>query len=181
MKMQKKTIGKISKSCDILGMTKGQFSKIDIIKHVINEIGPVHLTLGTWTAALADIKAAEFLLNSNKILSCRAVVDRSFPTRQPKYYKEFIRVFGQKSIALMNFHAKFCLFKNDQFNIVLRTSMNLNLNKRIEIYEITDCKEMYLMFKEIVDQHFNEATVHENFKSCDLQKKEISKKVIGNW
>lgn len=164
-----RTIGDITKGCDILGMTKGQFSKIDIIKHVINEIGACHLVIGTWTAAAADIRSAEILFRDDKILSCRAVVDRSFPTRQPKYYKSFIDVFGEDSVALMNFHAKFAIFKNDNFNIVLRTSMNLNLNKRIEMYEISDSKVMHDMFEDIVDDHFNSQTVSDNFSKLKFK------------
>jgi hypothetical protein len=43
--------------------------------------------ISTWTAADAEIKKAEEFLDNNLINKLHFVVDRSFETRQPKYYK----------------------------------------------------------------------------------------------
>lgn len=48
-------IGPITKGCEIFGLTKGDFSMIDILRHIAREIGPCRIDIGTWTAAAAKI------------------------------------------------------------------------------------------------------------------------------
>ena len=52
-------------------------------------------------------------------------------------------------VSTTNSHSKFILIKNDNWNIVIRTSMNLNENKRMENFEISDCKILYDYMVEI--------------------------------
>lgn len=138
-----KAIGKIEPGCEIFGISKGQFSKIDIIKHCLNEIGVCDVSIATWTAANSDISVAEMLLKNAKINSCIFMLDRSFPTRQPKYFKKLLSLQGETlKFCLGNSHAKFVTLRNDQFNLAVRTSMNLNKNRRIETFEISDSPEL---------------------------------------
>lgn len=147
-------IGRISKGCDVFGLTKGDFSMIDILRHVANEIGPCHIDVGTWTAAAAEIKQAFDMLKDRNILSARFLVDRSFPSRQPKYYSALQDKFGKDSVRLARFHAKFILLENENFSVAVRTSMNLNLNERIEFFEISEGSLISGYLKEVVDYHF---------------------------
>ena len=41
------------------------------------------------------------------------------------------------------------LIKNNDWNIVIRTSMNLNENKRLENFEISDCEILYNYLNDI--------------------------------
>jgi hypothetical protein len=147
-------IGEVSKGSDIFGITKGDFSMIDILRHIAKQIGPCHIDIGTWTAAATDIKQAENMLNDKNILGMRWLVDRSFPARQQKYYASLLQKFGKDSVRLARFHAKFILLENDEYSVAVRTSMNLNENKRIEFYEISEGSPISGYLKEIVDYHF---------------------------
>lgn len=147
-------IGKITKGCDIFGLTKGDFSMVDILRHVAQEIGPCRVDIGTWTAAHADTKKAFDMLRDGNIVSMRWLVDRSFPNRQPKYYQGVLEKFGRDSVRMARFHAKFILLENDGFSVAVRTSMNLNENKRIEAYEISEGSPISDYLREIVDYHF---------------------------
>lgn len=147
-------IGDIIKGGDIFGLTKGDFSMIDILRHIAKQIGPCHIDIGTWTAAAADIKQAENMLNDKNILGMRWLVDRSFPARQGKYYASLLQKFGKDSVRLARFHAKFILLENDEYTVAVRTSMNLNENKRIEFYEISEGSPISDYLREIVDYHF---------------------------
>jgi hypothetical protein len=147
-------IGAVSKGCDIFGLTKGDFSMIDILRHIARQIGPCRIDIGTWTAASADIKQAENMLNDKNIFGMRWLVDRSFPARQQKYYDSLLQKFGRDSVRLARFHAKFILLENDDYSVAVRTSMNLNENKRIESYEISEGSPISGYLKEIVDYHF---------------------------
>lgn len=165
-------IGDISKGCDIFGLTKGDFSMIDILRHVAKQIGPCHIDIGTWTAAAADIKQAENMLHDKNILGMRWLVDRSFPARQQKYYASLLNKFGQDSVRLARFHAKFILLENEEFSVAVRTSMNLNENKRIEFYEISEGSPISGYLKEIVDYHFAMPSEdsYSAFKDFDLSR-----------
>lgn len=163
-------IGDISKGCDIFGLTKGDFSMIDILRHCARQIGPCKIDIGTWTAAAADIKQAFDMLNDKNITSMRWLVDRSFPARQGKYYQALLSKFGKDSVRLARFHAKFILLENDHFSVAVRTSMNLNLNKRIEFFEISEGSPISGYLKQIADFHFSKPSEdsYGAFKDFDI-------------
>lgn len=147
-------IGEITKGCDLFGLTKGDFSMIDILRHVAKQIGPCRIDVGTWTAAAAEIKQAFDMLNDKNIISARFLVDRSFPQRQPKYYAALQEKFGEGSVRLARFHAKFILLENENFSVAVRTSMNMNLNERIEFFELSEGSPISGYLREVVDYHF---------------------------
>lgn len=147
-----KSIGELKAGCEIFGISKGQFSKIDIIKHCIKHIGACDVVVATWTASNADISSAEMLLKNKDILSLKLMLDRSFPTRQPKYFEKLIKLKGVGvQFCLGNSHAKFVTLRNDNWNIAIRTSMNLNKNRRIESFEISDSKALCDYLDEVVN------------------------------
>jgi len=150
----KKAIGTLQKGCEIYGLSKGQFSIINIIEEVLKQIGKADVIISTWTAANSEIKKAEKFLDNGLINKLHFIVDRSFETRQPKYYKMLIDKFGE-IVSTTNSHAKFILIKNDEWNIVIRTSMNLNENKRMENFEISDCNVLYSYMSEIAKDVMN--------------------------
>lgn len=147
-------IGPITKGCDIFGLTKGDFSMIDILRHVAREIGPCRIDVGTWTAAAAEIKQAFDMLGDRNILALRFLVDRSFPQRQPRYFASLREKFGEDCVRLARFHAKFILLENEEYSVAVRTSMNLNLNQRIEFFEISEGSPISDYLREVVDYHF---------------------------
>ena len=147
-------IGEITKGCEIFGLTKGDFSMIDMLAHIVSEIGPCDVAIGTWTAGKADVRHADRLFRVGGIRSIRFLVDRSFPNRQPKYFSELLNRFGGDCVRLARFHAKFITMENDEFSIAVRTSMNLNKNMRIESYEISEGSKINDYLGKIVDHHF---------------------------
>ena len=149
-------IGKLEKNCDLFILTYGQFSLIDAMMSILDQTGPAHISISTWTAAHAHLDRSAELFESAEILSFRMIVDRSFKTRQPKYYQHMINLFGVESIRQIRTHAKFMVIKNDDWNIVVRTSMNLNENPRLENIEISDNKDFADFFGKIVDDIFIE-------------------------
>jgi hypothetical protein len=180
-------IGEIAKGGDIFGLTKGDFSMIDILRHIAKQIGPCNIDIGTWTAAAADIKQAETMLNDKNILSMRWLVDRSFPARQPKYFQSLSEKFGKDCVRLARFHAKFILLENEEYSVAVRTSMNLNENKRIEFFEISEGSPISGYLKEIVDYHFNlpSEDSYSSFKDFDFSEapkaKAPARAKLGGW
>lgn len=123
---------------------------VELLGHCLDATGPAHLTVSTWTAAGADLSHTYGLLQRGDILSAEWLVDTSFVNRQPAYVQQLIDSFGEGSVYCTANHAKFVMLRNERWNLVIRTSMNLNLNKRLEHYEISDCLAMADMLTELV-------------------------------
>lgn len=109
-------IGPIARGCEIYGLTKGQFSLIDLIEHVLSFTGPCRGTISTWTAANSDVSFAYKLMSCGQLTALRFLVDFSFPSRQPAYCAALRETFGDHCIRISKNHAKFVLLQNDAWN-----------------------------------------------------------------
>lgn len=156
------SIGKLEKNTDLFILTYGQFSLIDALVTILDQTGPAHVAISTWTAADAHLERSAQLVESADILSFKMIIDRSFQTRQPKYCAHMQMLFGRDCIRSIRTHAKFLLIRNEKWDIVVRTSMNLNENPRLENIEISDNAEFAAFFQAVVDDVFEEVTPSEN-------------------
>lgn len=149
-----KAIIGFGKGMEVFGFNKGQFSIVDIIEAVLEITGPAHAVVATWTAASADLSRIQNFLERNKVITAQWVVDYSFETRQPKFCAQLRETFGDECIRTTASHCKFVLIKNDEWNVVIQTSMNLNQNKRMENFWVCDDKDMYESFSYLVSDIF---------------------------
>jgi hypothetical protein len=147
-------IGPISPGCEIYCLQRGQFSLIDLLEHLLGQTGPADLIVSTWTAAGADIDYARRFLDDDRVRSCRWLVDFSFPARQPGYCAALRDRFGDGNIRATKNHAKFLLVRNERWNLAVRTSMNLNENRRLESVEISDDPDLAGWLQTVVDDIF---------------------------
>lgn len=145
-------IGKMEPGCRIIGITKGQFSLLDLLRAVLAQTGPADVIVSTWTTGIRDAENAGWLLANGDMTSFTLLTDRSFPKRQPKYCRRVRELFGEESILATNTHAKFAMVRNKDWRVVIRSSMNLNRNKRFEQFDIDDSREMYEFFLAFVDE-----------------------------
>ena len=122
----------------LIGLTGGHFSLLDLIEAVLHKTGPADVVIATWTAGVRDTEMARELGRFGLARSMRLVVDQSFPGRQPKYVAAVLETFGPEAIRMTRIHAKFAMIRNDEWSILIRTSMNLNRNHRVELFELDD-------------------------------------------
>lgn len=147
---------KIKKGVSIIGLTRGQFSLIDLIYAILKTIGASDVICTTWSAGIKDANTVKWMCESDLIKSFLLITDHSYVTRQSKYALEITQLFGEQNIRTSEIHAKFCLISNDDFKITIRTSMNLNANRTCENFEIDDSEEVYEFYKNFVVQIFGE-------------------------
>lgn len=152
----REAIGTLEKDTDCFILTFGQFSLVDALVAILDQVGPATVDLATWTAADADLTKIGNLMESAAIERLRMVLDRSFYNRQPGYCHRMRSVFGDDCIRFVRSHAKFMVIRNSEYNIVVRTSMNLNNNPRLENIEISESQGFANFFEEVVDSIFNE-------------------------
>lgn len=154
-------LGPIEPGVEMYALCKGDYSLIDIIDHCLTATGPADLTVSTWTAAGADLEFALGFLVDERVTSARWLVDFSFPQRQAAYFALLVDRFGAENIRATANHAKFVLIRNEKWNLCLRTSMNLNVNRRLENVEISDDRGMADYLTAVVDDMFDLSTGEE--------------------
>ena len=158
-------IGPITPGCEIFAITNGQFSMIDILNHVLETTGPATLDIATWTAADGDIRKAHAFLVSGMITDIRLIVDPSFRSRKPEFCDLLTSIFNPNSIRTVPLHGKFSNIRNEKWNIAIRSSMNLNVNKRIETVEISEDANLSDFMKRFADDVFSGNSPNANFTS----------------
>jgi len=179
----KLALGTISKGCEIYGLCKGQFSIINIIREVLRQVGKSDVIISTWTAAGYDIKKTFKLKEDGYINKISFILDRSAKTKVGGDNFKVFEEYFKNEIFITNCHAKFILIKNDDWNICIRTSMNLNENKRLENFEISDCKVLYnymhSIASDIISEEYNNKSLdslgrNEKYKKIDRNTEKIN-------
>lgn len=157
---------------ELFGLTKGQFSLTDMIEAILEKTGPADLSISTWTAANGDVTRMLELLSSGAIRSCRWMVDLTFMRRCPQLTSEIRAKFGADAIRVTKTHAKFCTITNDDWQIALRSSMNLNQNPRMESFQVGHDPVLCQFLSEVLD---------DVWKRQDKGIADLSSKEIAGW
>jgi hypothetical protein len=144
----------LDKDKRVIGLTRGDFSLIDLIHAILKKIGKSMVICCTWSAGIKDANQVRWMLNSGLIDSFTLVTDHSYVTRQKKYALAIEDLFGKENIRTSEIHAKFVLIQNKDWNICIRTSMNLNANRTCETFEIDENKEVYNFYRKFIDETF---------------------------
>ena len=150
----KEAIGVIAPGCRVVGVTKGQFSMLDMLSAVLAQTGPADVAVSTWTQGKAGMEGVAGLIRSGNVKSFRLLVDRSFVTRHPGYVKRIHDIAGPTSVRQTKTHAKFALISGGDYRITIRTSMNFNHNPRLEQFDLDDDPVIYGFFAGVVEEIF---------------------------
>lgn len=143
-----------NQSSRVTGLTNGAFSLISLIEAVLEITGKADIVISTWSAGFYDISAIGSLMESGNILSSKLIIDRSFATRKGQYTMTVDEVFKPENIRTTNTHSKFVLIKNDEWNVCIRSSMNLNENLRCENFDLDNDIDIYNLFNEFSENLF---------------------------
>lgn len=138
----------------LTGLTYGQFSLIDLLQATLELTGEADVTISTWSAGFYDVDAAERFRDSGLIRSIRFVMDASLQKRGQATAYDVAELFGRDAVRTTRSHAKFATVTNDEWQIAITSSMNLNLNSRVEQFQLVDCAVTAGMFLDFVDELF---------------------------
>ena len=159
----RQTIAGFDHDMDILALTYGQFSLIDLVQATLEITGPADVTIATWSAGFYDLEAAENFRDCGMIRSIRFVMDSGRAKKGQAGVHEVGEIFGPDSYIQIRTHAKFVLIRNDDWDVCITSSMNLNKNIRCEQFEMTDDAERCEMFEDFVRAAFEEAPASRSF------------------
>lgn len=149
------TIKGFDHGMDVCGLTYGQFSLLDLIDAALEITGPADVVVCTWSAGFYDVEAAERFRDSGRLKSIRFIMD-SAGKRGQASVGDVGEIFGSDCVRATRTHAKFALITNDEWNVVITSSMNLNLNLRCEQFEMTDDADRAQVFVEFTNTVFDE-------------------------
>ena len=121
------TIAGFGPDMDVAGLTYGQFSLIDLIQAALEITGPADVTISTWSAGFYDVEAAEKFRANGMLRSIRFVMDAASMKRGQASVADIADLFGPEAIRSTRTHAKFALVRNEAWDVVITSSMNLNL------------------------------------------------------
>lgn len=160
-------LGPVTKGCEIFALTNGQFFMIDVIEHILSFTGRATIDLATWTAADGDIRRAHAFLLDNRVERCRFIVDPSFRSRKPEFCDTLVQLFGNDAVRTTPLHGKFTVIRNAEWSVAVRSSMNLNMNRRIETVEISEDPALADFLTSLTDEIFSRSA-EANFASQSL-------------
>lgn len=130
-------IGPVTPDISIFGVTRGQFSMIDIMTYLLSQTGPAQISLWTWTVADYEVEAVTALMNNGGVTGARLTVDYSASQRNRVLLKGWQDRFGPDSVKVCKTHAKIGRVWNADYRLLVRGSMNLNMNPRNEQFDLT--------------------------------------------
>jgi hypothetical protein len=136
------TIGQLRRGDRVTGVTAGQFSAIDAMEHMVDQLGPADVRVSTWTTGLYDAQRASAIRVEGRIRNMRMLLDRGTFEKSPKFAGPLIERLGINSFRCLSVHAKVVIVSGDRGRAVMRSSMNLNKNLRTEQFDIDVCDDV---------------------------------------
>ena len=121
---------------EIYGFTKGQFSLLQLLQAVFLITGPAHLSLSTWTAASNEIEALAAMRARGDMVGHPAADRLQHGTPGARDDRADAREARAGQHPRCQTHSKFAVFQNAEWKVVLRSSMNLNMNPRNEDFTL---------------------------------------------
>lgn len=122
----------------LFAVTRGQFSMIDAVLHVLEACAPAKLSIWTWTIADYEIDVFRQLASSGKIADGTLVIDHGARVKNAALIRGWKERFGGGSVRYVLNHAKIATVEGNGMRVLLRGSMNLNKNPRFEQLDITE-------------------------------------------
>lgn len=151
------TIGPLSDGVAVTGLTAGQFSAIDAMEHMVNELGPAEVRLSTWTTGIYDVERAREIQLDGRISDIRVLLDRGTFEKSPKFAGPLIEVLGVDAFRCLSVHAKVIIVNGARGSAVMRSSMNLNKNLRTEQFDVDVGDEIGAFYTEWFDALWDES------------------------
>lgn len=145
-------IGTLESGASLFAVTRGQWSMIDAVLACLEQTGPAAVSLWTWTVAEYEVECLEAMQHSGKITSGRLVIDYGARNKNAGIIANWKRSYGRDSVRYVINHAKIATIQNEQWKLLLRGSMNLNMNPRFEQFDLTEGGPDFDLVREIEDE-----------------------------
>lgn len=145
-------IGTIAPGCAVFAITRGQWSMIDAVMAVLDQVGPASVSLWTWTVAEYEVQCLTRLRIDGRLTDGRLVIDEGARHKNAGLIREWQGSFGPASVRYVRTHAKIARVEAaNGLRVLLRGSMNLNFNPRFEQFDLSEGGPAFALVTEIED------------------------------
>lgn len=146
-------LGDVTAGMSLFAITRGQWSMIDAILHVLDQVGPAKLSLWTWTVAEYEVQTLTRLREDRRVTGGRLVIDAGARTKNAGIIAEWKGSFGDDSVRYVTNHSKIARIESESgLKFLLRGSMNLNFNPRFEQFDITEGGPEFDMVEQVENE-----------------------------
>lgn len=146
-------LGPCEAGMSLFAITRGQWSMIDAVLHVLDCAGPSAVSLWTWTVAEYEVEVLTRLRIDQRITAGRLVIDYGARNKNANIIRDWQTSYGPKSVRYVVNHAKIALIHSaGGLKFLLRGSMNLNVNPRFENFDITEGGPEFDLMQTIEDE-----------------------------
>ena len=145
-------IGPVTAGVCVFGLTRGQFSMIDVILHLLNELGGGEISIWTWAIADYEVVTLAGLMSRGDIRAGRLIVDQSSEKRNPAIVEAWRQRFGEEQVRILRNHAKIVRVWNERYQLLVRGSFNLNFNPRTEQFDLDEGTAAFDLVARIEDE-----------------------------
>jgi len=146
-------IGPCEKGMSLFAVTRGQWSMIDAVLHVLDCVGVSKVSLWTWTVAEYEVQVLTRLRIDKRISGGRLIIDHGARNKNAGIIAEWKQTFGNDSVRYVVNHSKIATVESESgLKFLLRGSMNLNFNPRFEQFDISEGGPAFDLVKEIENE-----------------------------
>jgi hypothetical protein len=158
------TIGPLPPGMRVTGVTAGQFSAIDALEHMVDQLGPASVRVSTWTTGIYDVERTRAIRLDGRITDVRFLLDRGTFEKSPQFAGPLIEILGLDAFRCLSVHAKVIIVDGGPGRrAVFRSSMNLNKNLRTEQFDLDVDDEVAAFYTLWFDGLWEEAgRTHDN-------------------
>lgn len=147
-------IGRLAPGHGLTMLTFGQCSLIDVIEHLVDLAAPCRIDVSTWTGNLSEYERLGRRKLAGDVTAARWLLDRSSYTREPEACEYLVGLFGRESIRTTRNHCKVVVVRGEGGDFAVRSSMNLNMNPRIENADVDHDPELCEFLERFFDYCF---------------------------
>lgn len=143
-------IGRCVKDMSLFAITRGQWSMLDAVLHVLNEVGRSRISLWTWTVAEYEVQVLSRLRMDKRVSIGHLVIDAGARNKNAEIIAEWKATFGEDSVRYVINHSKIATVESESgLKFLLRGSMNLNFNPRFEQFDISEGGPAFELVRDI--------------------------------
>ena len=124
-----KHLGKIENGKFYQFYSSGRFCMTEMIFHLLNQTGPVHLLCGTFSVSMESVDSLVKAHLKGAILSLSFVID---PRMKINKAKPLQMIKANFPVVFSPWHAKVTTMENEDWNISIVSSQNMTQNPKIE-------------------------------------------------
>ena len=155
--MASTAIGPVVPGMALFAVTRGQWSMIDAILHVLDQVGPSAVSLWTWTVAEYEVQVLGRLRDDGRVTGGRLIIDAGARGKNAGIIRDWRAKFddapGVGSVRYVTNHSKIARVSSASgLRVLMRGSLNLNFNPRFEQFDITEGGPDFDLVKRIEDE-----------------------------